>query len=142
MSNAPSEARPAIDHAVNVLTAETATWRALLIEASPPTSTDDTFVIDDTDSQREERTLKATPEFPDLPEVITNLQSNVEGRISDIVAYPWETGRALPRPLIVPTQISLPRPISTSQASSNVIEMTQPASNRIPPDRDASCPHR
>jgi hypothetical protein len=143
MSNAPSEARPAIDRAINILTTETATWRALLIEASPSTTTEETVVFDVPNPQEDERTLKVTPEFPNIPDVRADLQSIIEGnRITDIVSYPWETGRSLPKPPIVPTEISLPLPISTSQVISNIIATTRPASNRFPPDRDSAFPHR
>jgi len=41
-------------------------------------------------SRGEEKILRATPEFPDLPDVITDLQSDIEEKITDFLAYPWE----------------------------------------------------
>jgi DNA-binding response OmpR family regulator len=142
MSNAPSEARPAIDHAINVLTAETTTWRALLVEITPTTATDEIVVFDEPDSRVDERTLKATPEIPDLPDVLADLQSDVEEKITDVLDYPWESDGFLPGNPIVPAQVSLPRPISTSQAIPTVIATTRPATNQIPPNRDSSFPQR
>ena len=142
ISNAPNEARPPIDHAINVLTAETATWRALLFEVPPSAATDDTVLFADADSQGEEGILKATPEFPGLAEWISDLQSNIEDRIAEGVAYPWESGGFLPRPPIVPTQISFPRPLSTSEAVQYVIATTRPAPDRVLPTRHFIFPRR
>ncbi|HEY46584.1 MAG TPA: response regulator transcription factor [Anaerolineae bacterium] len=142
VSNAPSEARPAIDHAINVLTAETATWQAFFIEISPSTVSDEMVVIDDRESRGDERNLKETPEFPDLPEVITRLQSNAEDRIADVLPYPWESDGFLPGNPVVPTQVALPLPISTAQPILNAIATTRPASNQIPSNQDSSFPPR
>jgi DNA-binding response OmpR family regulator len=143
MSNAPNEAIPAIDRAINVITEETATWRALLVEASPSTTTEETVVFDVPNPQEDERTLKATPEFPNLPDGIADLLSNLDdNRITDIMSYPWESAGFLPGNPVVPTQISLPLPLSTSQVITNIIPTTRPASNRFPPDRDSAFPHR
>jgi hypothetical protein len=136
---APSEARSSIDHAISVLTAETATWRALLADGSHAKVSDEAVGFDLRDLRVDKRSPKSTPEPPTFSEANTGLQPFVDHISTSVAGHLFESEGILPT-LPSPTQVNIPPPTATSHSQSTPIATTQPPPSETPATTYVSFP--